>query len=77
MAGFIKFVSGLYLLLVWGIAAVILIARPGPTPLPAGGELIVLLIAVALALPAAVLFGFGQLVGDVRQMRDDHSTTFE
>lgn len=80
MAGFLKFVSVVYLVLVWLIAALILTGSIF-TPTPAFGGWIfifrigVIMSAGVLSIPAAALYGFGQIVGDVRQMRDDARLT--
>ena len=72
MAIFLKAVSGFYLILIWvGVVA----AWSKPTPLAGtvgtgdAANFLVLLIAVSLSIPAAILFGFAQIVEDVRAMR--------
>jgi len=84
MALFLKAVSGLYLILIWLVVALVFAS---PVPALAGtvgsdglAKAILLLVAVGLSIPAAVLFGFAQIVGDVRTMRslaksqNDHLT---
>jgi tetrahydromethanopterin S-methyltransferase subunit C len=72
MAVFLKIVSGVYLAFVWLVFA---LAVSRPTPLsasvgPEAGQVLTFLIAISLSIPAAVLFAFGQIVGDVRIMRN-------
>lgn len=68
MASFLKFVSTLYLLVVWGSVAIMFLA-----PLPSVGADTSKVIAVVLGLfatvPAAALFAFAQLVDDTRFIR--------
>jgi hypothetical protein len=80
MALFLKVLSGIYLGLVWLIFATIAFG-PSVGLLLVGFEdyyssysmaaiqITCILLAVGLSLPAAVLFGFAQIVGDVRIMR--------
>jgi hypothetical protein len=68
MSVFLKIVSIVYLLLVW--ATFFLMIR-SPEPDPIGITAIMyFMIAIGLSIPAAALFAFGQLVGDVRTMRN-------
>lgn len=72
MAVFLKIVSGAYLILVW-LSFFIGLQAPLSRELqmPAGGATILLfLIAVLLSIPGVALFAFGQLVGDVRAIRN-------
>lgn len=69
MATFLKIVSLIYLVLVWATFA-LMMAVPIPTPGPVTGGPVIFGIAVVLSVPAAVLFAFGQVVGDVRAMRN-------
>lgn len=71
MAIVLKVVSAVYLAFVW-LAFAFAINTPMPVaPLLGGAEhLITFLIAVGLSMPAIVLYGFGQVVGDIRMMRD-------
>lgn len=73
MAKFLKFVSGFYLLFVW-LIFVMSLATPVAGAY-AGGPFLAFLMAIGLSIPAAVLFAFGQIVGDIRQMRDDTRTS--
>lgn len=72
MATFLKVVSGIYLVFVWLIFAMML-----KTPIVATSSLngaepfFAFLIAVGLSIPAVALFAFGQVVGDVRVMRNN------
>ena len=71
MALFLKLVSGVYLSLVWllffGLAGYL----PGePSLIGSYSPMINFIGAVGLSIPAVVLFAFGQVVGDVRVMRD-------
>ncbi|PZA11663.1 hypothetical protein DNX69_12500 [Rhodopseudomonas palustris] len=72
MAIFLKIVSGAYLILVW-LSFFIGLQSPLERELqmPTGSATIVLfLIAVLLSIPGVALFAFGQLVGDVRAIRN-------
>jgi hypothetical protein len=73
MANFLKVVSGFYLVFVWLIFAAMLAMPSGRAYV--GTPIIAFLAAVAASIPAAVLFAFGQVVGDIRQMRDDTRTS--
>ena len=72
MAVFLKIVSGVYLAFIW-LAFALAASRPTPLSASVGtdaGHLLTFLIAIVLSIPAAVLFAFGQIVGDVRIMRN-------
>ncbi|NEV79804.1 hypothetical protein DYI24_22480 [Rhodopseudomonas sp. BR0C11] len=72
MAAFLKIVSSAYLVLVW-LSFFIGLQAPLSRELqiPVGGATILLfLIAVLLSIPGVALFAFGQLVGDVRAIRN-------
>jgi len=72
MAIFLKTVSGIYLFCVW-LAFALMMAVPTPLAYTAGAtnsKVIAFMIAIGLSIPAAVLFGFAQIVGDIRIMRD-------
>ncbi|RED30376.1 hypothetical protein BJ123_117104 [Rhodopseudomonas thermotolerans] len=72
MAVFLKIVSGAYLILVW-LSFFIGLQSPLERELqmPMGSATIALfLIAVLLSIPGVALFAFGQLVGDVRAIRN-------
>src|ERR1700710_1616725 len=72
MAGFLKVVSGVYLAFVWLVFFMML-----KTPLPVNSSLgsdapvFAFLVAIGLSIPAVALFAFGQVVGDVRVMRNN------
>jgi hypothetical protein len=71
MAVFLKIVSGVYLLFVWVVFAG---AMNTPIPPSVGAGLFPILaffIAVGLSIPAVALFAFGQVVADVRIMRNN------
>ena len=74
MGLFLKIVSVVYLALVWS-GFVMALRMPTPTPLTGYGDeafkVLLFLGAIGLSLPAAVLFGFGQIVADVRNIRRD------
>jgi hypothetical protein len=72
MAAFLKVVSGVYLTFVW---LAFFIAVSTPTPLTTslgsnGAHVMTFMIAIGLSIPAVALFAFGQVVGDVRIMRN-------
>lgn len=72
MAMFLKIVSVLYLAFVW-LAFFLAFKEINPLqPMMATDEakIIAFLIAVGLSIPAAVLYAFGQLVGDMRTTRN-------
>jgi HAMP domain-containing protein len=75
MPKFLKAVSVVYLVVIWLIAAVVLVASVSVPQTPPEIRLAVQLVtigtAIILSVPAAALYAFGQLAGDVRQMRDD------
>jgi hypothetical protein len=78
MAVFLKFVSGVYLIFVWFICAVILLGpsiglRTGLEPNVGitGMQVLAIFSAIGLSIPAVALFGFAQIVGDVRIMRNN------
>lgn len=74
MAAFLKIVSGIYLAFVWFVAF-IAISVPPPVAASVGSSnlvtVITVLTAVGLSIPAVALFAFGQVVGDVRIMRNN------
>jgi hypothetical protein len=72
MVAFLKVVSGVYLVFVW---LAFFIAVSTPTPLNAslgsnGAHVLTFMIAVGLSIPAVALFAFGQVVGDIRIIRN-------
>jgi ABC-type proline/glycine betaine transport system permease subunit len=72
MAVFLKLVSALYLIFVWAVFAVA-VSKPFPLASSVGNEttnVITLFIAIGLSIPAVALFGFAQIVGDVRMIRN-------
>jgi hypothetical protein len=72
MAAFLKIVSGVYLIFVW-LAFSLTLKAPVPLAPGLGGAepIIAFLIAIGLSIPAVALFAFGQVVGDVRVMRNN------
>jgi hypothetical protein len=71
MATFLKIVSGVYLVLVWLAFAGTFAGYHGPESLGNNAtHILAFFIAVGLSIPAAILFGFAQVVGDVRVMRN-------
>jgi hypothetical protein len=74
MAAFLKVVSGVYLVVVWLTFAGV-ISTPTPLTGPLGSDAMVkifaFMIAIGLSIPAVALFAFGQVVGDVRIMRNN------
>jgi len=66
MATFLKAVSVVYLVVVWGVFTHLLIV-----PYPTIQQTQAFLIAFALSIPAAILFAFGQIVEDMRIVRDE------
>jgi hypothetical protein len=74
MAAFLKVVSGVYLAFVW-LIFIGAISTPPPLTSSLGSDtavkLITFMIAVGLSIPAVALFAFGQVVGDVRIMRNN------
>jgi cytochrome c biogenesis protein CcdA len=74
MATFLKVVSGIYLAFVWLVAFGVLSAPPPVTASMGSSHTVVFLIvlfAVGLSIPAVALFAFGQVVGDVRIIRNN------
>ena len=73
MSLFLKAVSGTYLILVWLVAAAVMITHLIDVKVGTHGlaNLITILIAISSSIPAAVMFGFAQIVGDVRVMRNN------
>jgi hypothetical protein len=72
MAIFLKLVSGVYLAFVW-LAFFMTLSVPTPlnTSLGSGSaNVITFMIAIGLSIPAVALFAFGQVVGDIRVMRN-------
>jgi len=67
MASFLKFISGLYLVIVWLAFAIVAAGSNGQTQI---FGLVALLSAIGASIPAAALYAFGQVVEDVRQSRD-------
>ncbi len=78
MATFLKIVSGIYLVFVWLVFAMML-NLPMAEASPLGGleRIFGFLIAVGLSIPAVALFAFGQIVGDIRIMRNDSKAQLE
>lgn len=72
MAIFLKIVSGVYLVLVW-LTFVMMVKTPVAGMPALGGfeSVLAFLIAVVLSIPAVALFAFGQIVGDVRTIRNN------
>ena len=72
MATFLKIVAVIYLVLIW-LAFLLVFTQPMATEMYSGLPLrfTALPIAITLSIPAAVLFAFGQLVGDIRVMRNE------
>ncbi len=64
MGGFLKFVAAIYLIFVWVVA----ILSMGNASSYAGSPLAVFVIAVGLSVPAAIMFGFGQIIEGVAEM---------
>jgi hypothetical protein len=74
MASFLKVVSGIYLGFVWFVAFIaISVPPPVAASMGSGNTVVVItiLIAVGLSIPAVALFAFGQVVGDVRVIRNN------
>lgn len=73
MAFFLKAVSGIYLFFVWASCAMA-IAHPTPLSASVGGEsaanVLIVMLCIGLSIPAVALFGFAQIVGDVRAIRN-------
>lgn len=78
MATFLKVVSGVYLVFVWLVFAMMLKAPMAAASSLGGAEpFFAFLIAVGLSIPAVALFAFGQVVGDVRIMRNNSKAQLE
>lgn len=72
MATFLKIVSGIYLLFIWAVFAMMLnMPTPFGSVSPGLEKVLGFLIAIGLSIPAVALFAFGQVVGDVRAMRNN------
>jgi len=71
MAAFLKIVSGVYLVFVWLVFAMMLKTPVAASSLGGAEPVFAFLIAVALSIPAVALFAFGQVVGDVRIIRNN------
>ena len=71
MSVFLKIVSGLYLAFIWLVFALVVYL---PTSAGQYSHQVIVslafLIAIALSVPAAILFAFAQIVGDIRVMRE-------
>jgi hypothetical protein len=72
MSIFLKVISGLYLVLVWfAFASTFVGVHVGPSSLDDDTvHILGFFIALVLSIPAAALFGFAQIIGDVREMRN-------
>ena len=70
MGIFLQIVSAIYLVLVW-LAAIMTLRDPAPLASTVGDAagVFTVMIAVLLSIPAAILFGFGQIVSDIRVIR--------
>lgn len=75
MAAFLKIVSGIYLAFVCFVAFIAISVPPPGVAASVGSSnlaaVITILIGVGLSIPAVALFAFGQVVGDVRIMRNN------
>jgi hypothetical protein len=81
MASFLKIVSGVYLVIVWSIFMVMVASstnafvslgiHPGQANLNPLIPVLSFLSAVVLSIPAVALFAFGQVVGDIRIIRNN------
>ena len=76
MALFLKIVSGVYLFFVWLTFALVaggpsLGLHLNPSVGEAAVKTIAFFMAIGLSIPAVALFGFAQIVGDVRIMRNN------
>jgi hypothetical protein len=75
MALFLKFISGLYLILVWTLFFVVFFFGPDVAAIPnryghvAETTPIFFIICAVLSIPAVALYAFGQIVGDIRASR--------
>lgn len=71
MANFLKVVSGIYLIFVWLVFVLMATTPAANAYVGSGGSIIAFAAAIGLSIPAAIIYAFGQIVGDIRQMRDD------
>jgi hypothetical protein len=73
VAGFLKVISAIYLILLWAFIA-IAIAAGADNTLPsagkAGATLLITVIGVLSSIPAVALYAFGQVVEDIRSARN-------
>lgn len=69
MAKFLRFVSALYVILVWLALAVVVSMPAVASTLGPATELVAFFIAVSLSIPATALFAFAQVVEDIRSVR--------
>ncbi len=69
MALFLKIVSGIYFALIWLFAAFALAMPTSELGLSIWHKPAIVIVAATLTLPAAALYAFGQVVGDVRKVR--------
>jgi hypothetical protein len=70
MASFLKFVSGVYLLIVWLCVGIAVLAPVAPMTQDQGLiKVAAILAGIVLTVPAAALFAFAQLVEDTRFIR--------
>lgn len=71
MAAILKIVSAVYLIFVWLVLAMVL---ENPNFRGYGDQsltqVLAFLTAIGLSIPAVALYAFGQVVGDVRVMRE-------
>jgi di/tricarboxylate transporter len=73
MAAFLKIVSGIYLICIWLVLALftgVHVSTLDDSLGGAGVKLFGFLVAVVLSIPAAAMFGFAQIISDVRALRD-------
>lgn len=76
MSIFLKIVSGIYLLMVWAAFLIALTMRDTQLPIWGSNDLgssapvAAFFICLGFSIPAAVLYAFGQIVGDVRASRN-------
>jgi hypothetical protein len=70
MGTLIQLVSGIYLIVVWTIFAIAVSELP-PSMVGTAQDAVLLLIAIGLSIPALILFGFAQLLGDNRAVRSN------
>jgi hypothetical protein len=75
MATFLKTISGIYLAFVWLFFLIMLTIWPTPFAAASMGsgadKFMAFAIAFVVSIPAVALFAFGQVVGDVRIMRNN------